>query len=165
MKDSIKKGFSFGLTSGVITTLGLIIGLWATTESKVIIIGGIFIIAIADALSDSMGMHISEESKKRTSEKHIWEATFATFFSKLVFALSFAIPIFLLNLGLAMIVSVIWGLFLISCLSFYISKKDKISRFKVIAEHVILTAFVVLASYCVGKLVRSLFVIQGAVAN
>jgi len=160
MRDSIKKGFSFGLTSGVITTLGLIVGLWATTESKFIIVGGIFVIAIADALSDSMGMHISEESKKRTSKKRVWEATFSTFFSKFVFALSFAIPILLLDLKLAMIVSVVWGLFLISCLSFYISKKDKISRLKVIVEHVVLTVFVVLVSYGVGKGIRSLLVIQ-----
>ena len=156
MKDSIKKGFSFGLTSGVITTLGLIIGLWATTESRFVIIGGIFVIAIADALSDALGIHISEESKKRTSEKKIWESTLSTFFSKFIFALSFVIPVLLLELGTAIIVSIIWGFVLISSLSFYIAEKGKISRFKVIAEHVILTALVVLATYGVGKAVRSL---------
>lgn len=160
MKDSIKKGFSFGLTSGVITTLGLIIGLWATTESKFIVAGGIFIIAIADALSDSMGIHVAEESRHKASEKHIWETTFSAFFSKLIFTLSFAIPVFLLNLKLAMIISLVWGLFLISGLSFYISKKGKISKLKVIAEHVILTVFVVLASYGIGKFIRGLVAIQ-----
>ena len=155
MKDSIKKGFSFGLTSGVITPLGLIIGLWATTGSRSIILGGIFIIAIADALSDALGIHISEESKKKNSYKSVWESTSAAFFSKFVFALSFAIPILLLNLNLAMIVSIIWGLFLISWLSFLISKKDNISRAKVIVEHVVLTILVVLATYGIGRFVRA----------
>jgi len=153
MKDSIKKGFSFGLTSGVITTLGLIIGLYSSTESKVIILGGILIIALADALSDSIGIHISEESKKRNSKKDIWEATFSTFFSKFIFALSFAIPILFFELGLAMILSIVWGLLLISVLSFYISKKNR--ALKVIVEHVVLTILVVAATYGIGRFVRA----------
>ncbi len=153
MKDSIKKGFSFGLTSGVITTLGLIIGLYSSTESKVIILGGILIIALADALSDSIGIHISEESKKRNSKKDIWEATFSTFFSKFIFALSFAIPILFFELGLAMILSIVWGLLLISILSFYISKKNR--ALKVIVEHVVLTILVVGATYGIGRFVRA----------
>ncbi len=153
MKESIKKGFSFGLTSGVITTLGLIIGLYSSTESKVIILGGILIIALADALSDSIGIHISEESKKRNSKKDIWEATFSTFFSKFVFALSFAIPILFFKLGLAMILSIVWGLLLISVLSFYISEKNR--ALKVIVEHVVLTILVVAATYGIGRFVRA----------
>ena len=35
MKASIKKGFGFGLTSGVITTLGMMVGLNASTGSKI----------------------------------------------------------------------------------------------------------------------------------
>ena len=62
MKNSLKKGYSFGLTSGIITTLGLIVGLNSSTGSKLVVIGGIITIAIADAMSDALGMHISQES-------------------------------------------------------------------------------------------------------
>ena len=41
MKRSIKKGLGFGLASGVITTLGMMVGLNASTGSKLAIIGGI----------------------------------------------------------------------------------------------------------------------------
>ena len=58
MKISIRKGFGFGLTSGIITTLGLMIGLTFGTSSKAIVLGGIILIAVADALSDAMGMHV-----------------------------------------------------------------------------------------------------------
>ena len=34
MKHSVRTGLSFGLTSGVITTLGLMVGLHAGTHSK-----------------------------------------------------------------------------------------------------------------------------------
>lgn len=40
MKHSLKVGFSFGVTSGIITTLGLMVGLHSGTHSKVVIIGG-----------------------------------------------------------------------------------------------------------------------------
>ena len=65
MKLSIRKGFSFGLTSGIITTLGLIVGLYSGTGSKTIVLAGIIVIAVADALSDSVGIHISEEAENK----------------------------------------------------------------------------------------------------
>ena len=52
IKKSLKIGLSFGLTSGVITTLGLLVGLNSSTHSKMVVLGGILVIAIADALSD-----------------------------------------------------------------------------------------------------------------
>ena len=79
MKNSIKKGLGFGLTSGIITTLGLIVGLNSGTGLKSVVIGGILIIAIADALSDSLGIHISEETNKSNKSKKVWESTISTF--------------------------------------------------------------------------------------
>jgi hypothetical protein len=49
MKDSIRTGISFGLTSAVITTLGLMVGLHSGTHSKIVVLAGILTIAIADA--------------------------------------------------------------------------------------------------------------------
>ncbi|HRR94808.1 MAG TPA: hypothetical protein P5083_01560, partial [Candidatus Paceibacterota bacterium] len=100
IKQSFKTGLSFGLTSGVITTLGLMIGLNSGTNSKQIIISGILIIAIADALSDALGIHISQESNSN-KQQLIWESTLATFLSKFLVALTFIIPILLFDLQLA----------------------------------------------------------------
>ena len=91
MKSSFKTGLSFGLTSGVITTLGLMVGLQAGTHSRAVVLGGIVTIAVADALSDAMGVHISEESKNSGPVRHVWESTVATFVSKLCIALTFAL--------------------------------------------------------------------------
>ncbi len=71
MKHSFKVGFSFGLTSGIITTLGLMIGLYSGTNSQLVVIGGILTIAIADSMSDALGIHISEESENTHSSKEI----------------------------------------------------------------------------------------------
>ena len=87
MRSSLKSGFSFGLTSGVITTLGLMVGLHSATHQKLVVIGGILTVAVADAFSDALGIHISQESQNRFSSKKIWLATFSTFLSKLLFSL------------------------------------------------------------------------------
>ena len=51
--------------------------------------GGIITIAVADAFSDAVGIHISEESEKRHTEREIWESTLSKFFFKFIFALAF----------------------------------------------------------------------------
>jgi len=50
LRHSVETGLSFGLTSGIITTLGLMVGLHSGTHSRLVVIGGILTIAIADAL-------------------------------------------------------------------------------------------------------------------
>ena len=67
MEHSFRVGMSFGLTSGIITTLGLIVGLHSGTHSKLAVIGGILTIAMADAFSDALGIHVSEESEATQS--------------------------------------------------------------------------------------------------
>ena len=88
MKVSLKTGISFGLTSGVITTLGLMVGLNASTHSKAAVIGGILTIAVADAFSDALGIHVSQEAQKETSTKAVWESTLSTLVSKFAVALT-----------------------------------------------------------------------------
>lgn len=151
MKSSIRKGFSFGLTSGIITTLGLIVGLYYGTHSSLIIIGGILAIAIADAMSDALGIHISEESENKHSVKEIWESTISTFLSKLVFALTFIIPIIFLEPSIAIVVCIIWGLSLMAIFSYYMAKKQNIRPYKVILEHLIIAIIVIITTYYVGN--------------
>jgi len=159
MRISIRKGFGFGLTSGIITTLGLMVGLYSGTNSKMVVLGGILFIAIADSLSDALGIHISEESgSKRVTKKHIWECTTSTFLFKFIFALTFVIPILILSLQTAIIVSVIWGLSLLTIFSFYISKKQNKNPIKAITEHLFIAIIVVVITHFVGKWISTIFV-------
>lgn len=157
MNHSLKTGFSFGSTSGVITTLGLIMGLNSSTSSKMIIIGGIITIAIADAFSDALGIHISEESENKHTAKEIWQSTISTFLSKFFFAITFIIPILLFNLKTAIIISVIWGMSILGILSFYVAKKEKVKPIGVISEHLIIAIAVVVITNYVGYFVGKIF--------
>lgn len=157
MEHSIKTGLCFGLTSGIITTLGLMVGLHSSTNSKLVVLGGIITIAIADAFSDSLGIHISEESECRHTAKQIWAATIATFISKFLFALTFIIPLLLFELSTAIIVSVAWGLAVLGTLSFIMAKEEKNPPWKVVAEHLTIAVLVVIATHYVGHLISLLF--------
>jgi len=157
MRHSFKTGVSFGLTSGVITTLGLMVGLYASTRSKVAVIGGVLVIAVADSLSDALGIHISEESENKHSPKEIWEATFATFGAKLVVTLSFIVPVVLLELLAAILASIAWGFFLIGFFSYYISRKTEPKTWKVVAEHFFIASVVIAATHLIGSWISKVF--------
>lgn len=157
MKHSLKTGLSFGLTSGVITTLGLMVGLEAGTNSKMVVLGGIFTIAVADAFSDALGIHVSEESENKHSTKEIWESTIATFISKFIFALTFIAPVLLLDLKKAIIASIVWGLLLLGFFSYYIAKQEKAKVWEVVTEHIAIGVIVIIATHYVGHLAGKVF--------
>ena len=146
----MKTGLSFGLTSGIITTLGLMVGLHSGTHSKLVVMGGILTIAIADAFSDALGIHVSEESENRHSTREIWESTVFTFLSKLVFALTFIVPILLFPLATAIVVSIAWGLSMLAIFSLYIAKEQKESAWKVVGEHLLIAVVVIIITHYVG---------------
>ncbi|MFH1802261.1 MAG: hypothetical protein ABH864_02295 [archaeon] len=151
MNGAFRTGMSFGVTSAVITTLGMIVGLNSGTHSKMVVVGGILMIAIADALSDSLGIHISEEARKKHTEKGVWQSTFFTFLFKFVFALTFLIPILLFDLSLAVKVDVIWGMLLLGGLSCYIAKRENASAWRVVMEHLVIAVIVIVITNYLGE--------------
>ncbi len=157
MNHSIKVGFSFGLASGIITTLGLMVGLNSGTHSRLVVIGGILTIAIADAFSDALGIHMSEESENRHSTKQIWQSTISTFISKFLFALTFLVPILLFSLSTAIIVSIAWGLLALGVFSYSMARHQKANPAKVIGEHLVIALVVIAATQFAGMLIASFF--------
>jgi len=156
MQDSLRTGICFGLTSAVITTLGLMVGLHSGTGSKIVVIGGILTIAIADAFSDALGIHVSEESENIHTTRQVWGATMATFMAKFFFALTFLIPVIFLPLLTAIIVSLVWGLSILTFLSYFVAKAQGKKPWKIISEHVLIAIVVIAITQLVGKWVAAL---------
>jgi VIT1/CCC1 family predicted Fe2+/Mn2+ transporter len=160
VKKSYKTGISFGLVSGVLTTLGLLIGLGVGTQSKEVIIGGILTIAVADALSDAFGVHLSQESTGENSKKQIWESTISTFLSKFLLALTFLIPVLIFDIKTARIIDIVWGfvvITLISLLSSILNRVEKKELISAVLEHVLLFIFTVTLSYLIGTFIDKKF--------
>jgi vacuolar iron transporter family protein len=158
MKQTFKTGLCFGTTTGIITTLGLMVGVESGTNSAIAVIGAVLTIAIADAFSDALGIHISQESEKRKSNKQVWEATLSTFLTKALIGVTFIIPILFLRLSQAIVVSTIWGMAILSVLSLYIARSNRAKILPVIAEHVGIASVVVVITHYLGVWIASTFV-------
>ena len=150
MKSSWQTGIGFGLTSGVITTVGLMVGLHAGTHSRIAVVGGILTVAIADALSDALGIHLAEEARAAAMTRHVWEATLSTFLAKFVTAGTFAIPVLLFDLRTSILVSIFWGLVVLTSLTSILARKQGLAPWRAIGEHLLVAAGVVTVSYGVG---------------
>lgn len=157
MQKAIKVGLNFGLTSGVITTLGLMVGLNSGTHLKLAVIAGILTIAVADAFSDALGIHISRESENVSSIKEVWAATISTFFFKFIFAISFVLPVIFFNLNTAVIVAILWGVILISFASYFIAKETQKKPSHVITEHLLISTVVIIIANYLGVWINNTF--------
>ncbi len=151
-------GISFGMTTAVITSLGMIVGMYSATSSKLAVVAGIVVMAIADGLSDAVSLHTAEEAevekgRGKHTKKEIWLTTLFAFVSVSSFTLTFTIPILLFPADTAIPLAIAWGMLLLVLLNFYIAKIRKESPSKLISEHVLLAIFVIIVSYVVGNLV------------
>lgn len=153
---SLSVGISFGVTSGIITTIGLLVGLSAGTNSRTAVLAGILTIAVADSLSDALGIHISEESEGVHTAREVWSATAATFASKLIMALTFVIPVVLFPLDTAVIVAVVWGGVALTLLSINVGRRQGTDVRPIIVEHLGVATLVVVAAHVLGLAVSGL---------
>ncbi len=156
MDKTEKVGISFGLTSASITTLGLIIGLEAGTGSRLVVAVGILTIAIADAFSDALGVHLAKESEGNFSHREVWKATGYTFLFKFVFALTFLVPILLLSGFTAMVAAIAWGLIILIALNYYIARVNRKNPVRMILEHLSISVLVIAFSFLAGKFISHL---------
>lgn len=157
MDKALRGGLVFGLTTGIITTLGLIVGLNSGTHSKLAIIGAILTIAVAGAFSDSLGLLFSEESENKR-KKYIEESITSTFLSQLIFSSIFAIPLLLFRLPTAIMINIVWGLSWIGIFSFFIAKERKIKPLKLVLAHLMIALLVVVLSHYLGVWISKTFV-------
>ncbi|MFC1894565.1 hypothetical protein ACFLYH_01295 [Candidatus Dependentiae bacterium] len=158
MKQSIKTGLGFGVTSGIITTVGLMVGLYAGTLSRISIIGGILTIAIADAFSDSLGFYVSKECESKSNTCEVWEATLAAFFSKFFIAIIFLIPITLFPLYFAIKFNIVLGMLLLSSFSYYIAKTCKAKPWRIVCQYVLIAIIVIIITQTAGAWIRNFFI-------
>lgn len=150
--------FSFGTTSAIITSLGLITGLRTFSSPKLSIIGGLFIIGIADNVADSLGIHIYQESECLKT-KEVWISTLTNFASRFLVTLTFIFTVLLFPVNIAVVVAIVWGFVLLSLLSYSIARREKKNPYLAILEHICIAVTVILISNFVGRLVSKHFLI------
>lgn len=149
--------FAFGISGGVLTTLGVMIGLLSATSSKIAVIGGIVSVAIADSLSDSISMYTSKKTERGTTQKNAISCALNVFIGKFVFTLTFIIPFLLFSFKTAIIVNLLWGLLLIIFVNLLIAIIQEENKLKTITKNTFIAILVVIISYFVGQLISLIF--------
>jgi predicted neutral ceramidase superfamily lipid hydrolase len=140
------KYFSFGATSAVITGLAVIIGLSRTANPVIGITTALVVIAIADNISDSFGIHIHQESQKE-SVKEVRKTTFTNFVTRVAVVSIFVLLVILLPMTVAVALSIFYGMAVISTISYFIAKDQKAKPHKIVFRHLLITVLVILGSY------------------
>ncbi|MBS3142427.1 CYTH domain-containing protein [Candidatus Woesearchaeota archaeon] len=149
--------YSFGISSAVLTTIGIIVGVNAATTSALAVMGGIASVAIADSMSDAMGMYASKKAERGLSKTiAVWSA-FNVFISKLIFTSTFMIPFLFAPLSTAILICIAWGMILISFVSVIIAFINEESIPYSIMKNVMITIIVIGASFAAGKAIEALF--------
>lgn len=114
------------------------------------------VIALADNLSDSFGIHIYQESE-HVGKKEVWLSTLTNFLTRLFVSLTFIILIITLPIRLAVVCSVFWGLLVLTVMTYTIAKQRKINPLSAILVHITIAVVVVIASNFIGGFVISRF--------
>jgi VIT1/CCC1 family predicted Fe2+/Mn2+ transporter len=141
--------FSFGGTSGIVTSIGLIIGLGAATAPKSAIVSGLLVVALADNLSDSLSIHMYQEAEK-LEERTALQTTVANFVVRLLFAFSFVLIVVALPVPHAAIAALAWGFLLLGFLSYLLARVRGVSSLSEVVKHFTVAIVVIAASRLIG---------------
>ena len=143
------RGLSFGSTAAIVTSMGLVVGLDAATATPATVLGSILIAGLADNLTDSLSVHIYQESEK-LPEREALRTTAINFVARFSLSLSFALILVLLPRTTTVRFSLIWGFVLLSGLSYLVARTRSISAFSEIWKHGAVAVGVILISKAIG---------------
>ncbi len=136
---------SFGSTAAIVTGMALITGLGASGAAKSVIISALLIAALADNLTDSLSIHIYQESEHL--EKHeAFVGTVWNFASRLLGGLSFALIVAVFPLRAAVFIAIAWGLFLLTVLTCLLARERGVSARSEVSKHLVVACSVIALS-------------------
>ena len=117
LRDSMH-GAAFGIVDGVITVLGLTLGVSALSPDRTVILVAGVSVGIADGLANSAGFFVSEEVAtehgiSNHTKKAIYASSISCFAATLVAVLFPTIPYLFAKIAIARVVSIMVGLSLL----------------------------------------------------
>ena len=143
---------SFGSTSAIVTSMGLIVGLDAATVSRRALVSSLLIVALADNISDSLSIHVYQESEHLDGDT-AFRATLTNFAARLLVALTFVgLAVALPQRALAP-VALGWGLLLLGALSAQLARERGVGMGGEIGKHLGVAISVIVVSRVVAGLI------------
>lgn len=148
------RGISFGGTAAIVGSVSLVIGLDAVHASRASIAAGLLIAGFADNLTDSLSVHIYQESE-RLETRRAFRATLTNFVARAAVTLSFVLLVVLPPLALGVVLAVLWGLFLLAGLSYLLARQRGVPAFSEIWKHLAVAVAAVVLSKLIGMIIEA----------
>lgn len=145
---------SFGAASAIVTSMGMIIGFGAASISKPTIIAGLLIVGLADNVTDSLSIHIYQESE-RLEQQAAFRATIGNFVTRLIISLSFVTLVFWFSTTNMLLACLIWGVLLLVALTWFVAKNRNANVLTEVLKHLAVAAAVIAASLATGTFIST----------
>jgi VIT1/CCC1 family predicted Fe2+/Mn2+ transporter len=145
---------SFGAVSAIVTSVGLIAGFGAAEIAKPMIVAGLLIVGLADNLTDSLSIHIYQESEK-LDERAAFRATLGNFATRPFVSLSFVLLVLAFSGANAIILSLAWGILLLVGLTWFVARSRNANVLTEIIKHLAVAGVVVAVSRATGTFISA----------
>lgn len=160
------QGTAFGLMDGLVTILGVVIGMaQATNQPMLVVVTGV-IAGVANSFGNAIGFyaselaeqgeHIQEKRVHLSSNTEIYRSTLLAFSASVVSTLILVAPFLLLETRPAMVVSVTIAIGLLFALGFYVGHFSRKDRLRYGLRYVLLGLAGTIISFLIGDLIGDL---------
>jgi hypothetical protein len=141
---------SFGGTAAIVTSMALITGLNTVGTAKTTLISALLIAAFADNLTDSLSIHIYQESA-RLEEREAFVGTLSNFTARLLGCLSFVLIVAVLPPEVVVLGAVAWGMLLLGVLTYFLARERNVGIFSEVIKHLVVAAAVLIISKVIAS--------------
>jgi VIT1/CCC1 family predicted Fe2+/Mn2+ transporter len=140
---------SYGGTAAIVTSMGLIVGLGAAGDKRAAIVVSLILVAVADNLTDSIAIHVYQESEKLES-RQAFGSTITNFLTRILVSSSFVALAILLPLPYVMVGAVVWGMLLLGVLTYFVARERGAAPGIEIVKHLASAIVVIGVSRAIG---------------
>jgi VIT1/CCC1 family predicted Fe2+/Mn2+ transporter len=146
--------YSFGSTSAIVTSVGVIVGFGPSAASRPWMVSSLLIIALADNITDSLSIHVYQESEQLNG-RAAFRATMTNFVTRLIVAASFVALVVALPTPLIAAASLAWGAFLLASLTYALARSRDVRPLPEIFKHLVVAVIVVAVSRALGSVIHA----------
>lgn len=150
-------GAMFGLMDGIVTVIGIILGISALGDQRLLILAAIAG-ALADSMANAAGIHVGTETSKRFPKKSVMISTIYAFASTFIAAALLIIPHFLLGLQQAILASLVIAIIMLGAMGVFVAHYRNRNPVLIALEYIAIGLFVSFVTYISGMLFVSIVV-------
>ena len=145
---------SFGSTSAVVTSIGLVVAFATTRTSRGALMGSLLIIGIADNLADSLSVHLYQEAEG-LDRREALASTVTNFLARLAIASTFVALVAMLSDWWLIAVATVWGLAVLGALTVSLARQRNVSARRELLRHFAVVVAVVVLSRTIGSFITA----------